>query len=98
MQMDRARTELGYEPVQYSKQEVVEWYKARGYGALPQDPVLVARRRARSIRVAMALALVAWIILAWRSASLKRAAEEGAALLGEGHNSSPVMDDGLHEL
>jgi hypothetical protein len=69
LQCDRARKELGYEPVDFDKLEVAKWYKERGYGPQPVSPEVVAIRAVRFIRVLLALVFVAVLLLAWRNNS-----------------------------
>jgi len=70
--IDKARHDLGYNPVIYSKQEVVDWYKARGYGYQPVTPAAKAARAARILRVCVALVLMVVVLMSWRNTASGR--------------------------
>ncbi|KAM6352938.1 short-chain dehydrogenase/reductase family 42E member 1 isoform 1-T1 [Alca torda] len=58
--MDKARKELGYEPQQYSLNEVVEWFRSQGFGPKPRKYTIVHLVRDGGLLLLLIAVMVSW--------------------------------------
>ncbi|RLW01299.1 hypothetical protein DV515_00008071 [Chloebia gouldiae] len=59
--MEKARKELGYEPQQYSLDEVVEWFRSQGCGAKARNYTTMQLVRDGGLLVVLIAVLVSWL-------------------------------------
>uniref|UniRef100_A0A803VMR4 Short chain dehydrogenase/reductase family 42E, member 1 n=1 Tax=Ficedula albicollis TaxID=59894 RepID=A0A803VMR4_FICAL len=58
--MEKARKELGYEPQQYSLDEVVEWFRSQGCGPKPRNYTMMHLVRDGALLLVLIAVLVSW--------------------------------------
>ncbi|XP_009071081.1 PREDICTED: short-chain dehydrogenase/reductase family 42E member 1 [Acanthisitta chloris] len=58
--MEKARKELGYEPQQYSLNEVVEWFRSQGCGAKPRSYTMKHLIRHGALLLLLIAVMVSW--------------------------------------
>ncbi|XP_062474296.1 short-chain dehydrogenase/reductase family 42E member 1 [Pezoporus occidentalis] len=58
--MEKARKELGYEPQQYSLNEVIEWFRSQGCGAKPRKYTIIHLVRDGALLVLLIALVASW--------------------------------------